>query len=76
MGYYTEISNNKEYAAKDVALYNRMNGVSGHTVAGVVLSQTLPSIFMTLTTKIVWSFVNFKIMQLNFGIIYHIIFNI
>ncbi len=52
MGYYTEISNNKEYAAKDVALYNRMNGVSGHTVAGVVLSQTLPSIFMTLTTKI------------------------
>lgn len=43
MGYYTEISKS-EYAAKDVALYNRMNGVSGHTVAGVVATQVAPQL--------------------------------
>ena len=51
MGYYTEISKS-EYSAQDTALYNRMNGVSGHTTAGVVLAQAVPSIFMSLTTKI------------------------
>ena len=51
MGYYTEISKS-EYSAQDTALYNRMNGVSGHTTAGVVLAQEVPCIFMSLTTKI------------------------
>lgn len=53
MGYYTEISNNKDLAAKDVALYNRMNGVSAHNSGtAAVLAQAVPSIFMSLTTKI------------------------
>ena len=52
MGYYNDISNNKDLAAQNVAQYNRMRGISGHTTAGVVLSQTLPSVFMTLTAKI------------------------
>ena len=56
MGYYNDISNNKDLAAQNVAQYNRMRGISGHTTAGVVLSQTLPSVFMTLTAKINPSF--------------------
>ncbi len=51
MGYYTEISKS-EYAAKDVALYNRMNGVSAQKTTGVAIAEAIPSIFMTLTTKI------------------------
>lgn len=35
MGYYNDISNS-EYAAKDTALANRLNGVSGHNPWGVL----------------------------------------
>lgn len=53
MGYFKEISTSSEYSARNVADYNRMNGWSGHTAAGVVLSQNLPSVFMALTGKLV-----------------------
>ena len=52
MGYYTDISNNKDYAAEGTAQLNRMRGASGHTIAGVLLSQTVPSIFMTIASKV------------------------
>ena len=47
MGLYTEISNNKEYAAKDTALYNRMNGVRRHTAGALA-----PGLLMEITSKI------------------------
>lgn len=47
MGYYTDISNS-EYAAKDVALQNRMNGVNGHTAFGVAAATLAPQL-LTLT---------------------------
>ena len=43
MAGYTDISNS-EYAAKDTALYNRMNGVQKHSVAGVVATQIAPQL--------------------------------
>ena len=52
MGFYTEISNNKEYAAKDTALHNRMNGVSGHSAAGAIISQEAPGLFKGVASKI------------------------
>lgn len=36
MGYYNDISNS-QYAAKDTALANRLNGVNGHTFLGTFL---------------------------------------
>lgn len=44
MGYYTYISNS-QYAAKDTALYNRLNGVSGHTFLGTFLVSNTTNIF-------------------------------
>lgn len=44
MGYYRDISNS-QYAAKDTALYNRMNGVSGHTFLGAFLVSNTTNIF-------------------------------
>lgn len=44
MGYYTEISNS-QYAAKDTALYNRLNGVNGHTFLGTFLVSNTTNIF-------------------------------
>ena len=44
MGYYTDISNS-QYAAKDTALYNRLNGVSGHTFLGTFLVSNTTNIF-------------------------------
>lgn len=37
MGYYNDISNS-QYAAKDTALANRLNGVNGHTFLGAFLT--------------------------------------
>ena len=51
MGYYTDISKS-EYAAKDTALYNRLNGVSGHTVAGVIATQLAPQLLQFTIGKI------------------------
>ncbi len=45
MGYYTELSNNSTYAAKDTALANRLNGVNGHTVLGTLLVGNVQNIF-------------------------------
>lgn len=41
-----------EYAAKGVAEYNAQNGNGGHTFLGYTLATNLPSIFMSLTSKI------------------------
>jgi len=49
MGYYTEISNS-QYAAKDTALQNRLNGVQGHTLLGVMLSSNATGIFGLATS--------------------------
>jgi len=49
MGYYTEISNS-QYAAKDTALQNRLNGVQGHTLLGVMLSSNATGIFGLVTS--------------------------
>lgn len=54
MGYFTDI-NNSSNRAQGVAEYNRANGVNGHTALGVIASQYGPSIFMSLTSKIVSS---------------------
>lgn len=54
MGYFTDINNSSE-RAQGVAEYNRANGVNGHTALGVIASQYGPSIFMSLTSKIVSS---------------------
>ncbi len=43
---------NSEFAAKGVAEYNAQNGNGGHTFLGYTLATNLPSIFMSLTSKI------------------------
>ena len=43
MGLYKDISNS-EYAAKDTALYNRMNGVQKHSVIGLAATQIAPQL--------------------------------
>ena len=45
MGYYTEISKSSAYSAQDTALYNRMNGVSGHSWLGATLAANTMNIF-------------------------------
>lgn len=52
MGYYTEISKSSKYRAEDTALYNRMNGVSGHTALGVIGSQLAPQLLQLTIGKI------------------------
>ena len=52
MGYYTEISKSSTYRAEDTALYNRMNGVSGHTALGVIGSQLAPQLLQFTIGKI------------------------
>lgn len=49
MGHYTEISNS-QYSAKDTALYNRMNGVSNHSMLGAILSSNTMNIFSLATS--------------------------
>jgi len=51
MGLYTDISNSSD-SAKNVALYNRQNGVSGHTLLGLTLSQYGPSLVMQGASKL------------------------
>ena len=43
MGYYTEISNS-EYAAKDTALINRMQGNDSHSIVGAALATNAGNI--------------------------------
>ncbi len=43
MGYYTEISNS-EYAAKDTALINRMQGNDSHSIVGAMLATNATNI--------------------------------
>ena len=45
MDFYTEISKSSEYSAKDTALYNRMNGVSGHSWLGATLAVNSVNLF-------------------------------
>lgn len=45
MGYYTEISKSSTYSAQDTALYNRMNGVNGHSWLGATLAANTMNIF-------------------------------
>ena len=52
MGYYTEISKSTEYRAENTALYNRMNGVNGHTAAGVIATQLAPQLLQFTIGKI------------------------
>ncbi len=49
MGYYTELSSS-QYAAKDTALYNRMNGVTNHSMLGAILSSNTMNIFSMATS--------------------------
>lgn len=41
MGYYTDYSKSTKYAAKDTALYNRINGTSSHSWGAVVSANTM-----------------------------------
>lgn len=49
MGHYVDISNS-QYSAKDTALQNRLNGVSGHTILGATLSSNALGIFSFVTS--------------------------
>lgn len=53
MGYYNDISNS-EYAAKDTALANRLNGVSGHNpwaVLGLNATMQLTNYFTNASSN-------------------------
>ena len=54
MALYTEISNNKECAAKYTAFDNKMNGwdVDVHSPIGYTLAAAAPELFWGLTSKI------------------------
>lgn len=52
MGYYTEISKSSTYKAEDTALYNRLNGASGHTALGVIGAQLAPQLLQFTIGKI------------------------
>ena len=47
MGYYLDISNS-EYSAKGVAEQNRMNGVTGHTMLGLLAMNLVPQAIGTI----------------------------
>ena len=47
MGYYSDIRNS-QYAAKDTALINRMNGVSNHSAIGAMLATQAPNAIMNI----------------------------
>lgn len=48
MGYFLDINNNEDLRAKNTAQINK----TGHSYAGVILSQLAPSIFMGVLNKI------------------------
>ena len=52
MGYFLDINNNEDLRAKNTAQINAANGKTGHSYAGVILSQLGPSIFMGVLNKI------------------------
>lgn len=52
MGYFLDINNNEDLRAKNTAQINAANGKTGHSYAGVILSQLAPSIFMGVLNKI------------------------
>lgn len=52
MGYYTDYSKSSKYKAEDTALYNRLNGVSGHTALGVIGSQLAPQLLQLTIGKL------------------------
>lgn len=47
MGFYLDISNS-EYSAKGVAEQNRMNGVTGHTLFGVLATNLAPQLICSI----------------------------
>ena len=59
MGFYTEISNNKEYAAKYTAFDNKMNGwdVDVHSPIGYTLAAAAPQ-FLSFTTSLIGNILN------------------
>lgn len=47
MGYYSDIRNS-QYAAKDTALINRMQGVTNHSPLGAMLATQAPNAIMNI----------------------------